>query len=107
MDPAAPGGAAGRVAADEIREILADGGAELLLERLPRAERNVLLWLARVIQACASRREANKMSVSNLVLVVSPNLLPGSKGDVFGDLASMELSATALSGVLSLEGFAA
>jgi len=101
-----PGGLLGALPQDEIREIIADGGAELLLERLPRAERNVLLWLARVIQACASRREANKMSVSNLVLVVSPNLM-ASKGDVFGDLASMELSATVLSGVLSLEGFAA
>ena len=46
-----------------------------LLTALPLPERHLFAWLVRVVLEVSARRDANKMGLRNLTLVLAPNLV--------------------------------
>ena len=65
---------AGKLPSNIITDCDSDQACQRLMDALAPAERGVLCWLIRLILEVASHEAENKMDVTNLALVLAPNL---------------------------------
>ena len=93
-----PTGLLGKLPSNVITDCDSDDGCAALMAALDPPERALMGWLIRVTLETAAHHERNKMDVSNLTLVLAPNLFgpPNASANPMEELMLIKAATTTL-----------